>query len=44
MKTEEMICDEEFIRTKALPVLQEMCRRNISGFSDGEYRYEVERW
>ena len=37
----EIIEDEEFIRTTLVPVLNEMLRRNISGYSDGEYHYII---
>lgn len=39
----EEIDDEEFIRTNLVPVLNEMLRRNISGYGDGEYQYRIVR-
>ena len=35
------IDDEEFIRTKLVPVLNEMLKRKIVGYSDGDYCYKI---
>ena len=39
----EVLDDEEFIRMKLVPVLNEMLRRNISGYGDGDYQYRIVR-
>lgn len=33
--------DDDFLRTEVVPVFEELRKRNIVGFSDGEYWYEI---